>query len=489
MKAGKRKKTPVRSPAKTGVTNIPAKYDQKTKITSRKIKKATIRKIKNTATRKTNKSATKRATSMRAGTDGKEDEVVPAKKCKTSNRGKRRNCSPNSGYLGNNSTSYDDMANMENKVVDKKSNDVKLGLLELKLKKKEKNKARRMKKQKQNWSNMGANKKVQQININENIDPSMKPNTSQLDEGTATDTSIYSPNNKKFKKVMKDTKKEKNTFKKKNDAEKLKKKEKNKARWKNKFQLNQSSIGPNEKVHNDDSKEEMVSFKKQKTFMPNQGKATHTKITDTNNDGEKVQKEANINGKKICGKQGNEMNLNLEEIKLKKKGKNKAKREKKRDQNKSRIEALKKLYTDKAAKKLKTSMPIKGMHEEVVSAKDTNSTTSMKDKSRAASSTDTTCIINTKDDLKEVKKNPKKNKEVGGKNVHLEKLMLRKRENKKARRKIQQQKKAASKFIGMKSSHFEEAEAPTKKKFNYPNVTKNKRSERAIEKSKKRYRG
>ena len=378
--------------------------------------------------------------------------------------------------INNISTTHDDLEalqkeeNMVSKVVDKKSNDVKLYLLDVKLKKKEKNRARRMKKRQQNWSNLGSNEKAPKA--------PKKHNTSLQDEGTAAATSMYSSTNKKVKKALTDAKKEKNIFEKKIYAEKLKKKEKNKAKRKTKLHKKQSSIGSNEKVQNDVYKHKIV--------MPNQGKGTPTETTCIDNDSKKVEKEAKINRKKICGKKIKAVKHKLEEMKLKKNGKILSRREKKPYKNKSRIEALKKLQSDDTdekvilAKKLKTDIQIKGIHEKVVYTKDNNSKTSERK--------DTNCIINTEDGLKDVKKKGKKNKEVGAENIYLDKLMLRKRENKKARRKIQQQKRAAKRFMGMESSHFEK-EAHTKNKFGYPIVTKKKRSERAIQKSKKRFRG
>ena len=66
--------------------------------------------------------------------------------------------------------------------------------------------------------------------------------------------------------------------------------------------------------------------------------------------------------------------------------------------------------------------------------------------------------------------------------------MLVKRDNKKARRKIQQQKKAAKSFVGIKSNKLEE-DVFTKRKIYDRDGTKSKRSEGVIEKSKKRHRG
>ena len=481
MRAGKRKKTPNRSPAKSGVKDIPAKYAQQSKLTSRKLKKAAIRKTKNTATRKTSRSATKRATNKRTGAARDEDEVVSTKKYKIK-EGERMLLGSTS--INTISTTHDDLEalkkeeNMVNKVVDKKSNHVKLRLLDVKLKKKEKNRARRIKKRQQNWSNLESNENAPKADDNKKIDPPKKHNTSLQDEGTAAATSIYSSTNKKVKKALTDAKKEKNIFEQKNYAEKLKKKEKNKAKRKTKLHQKQSSIGSNEKVQNDVYKHKIV--------MPNQGKGTPTETTCIDNDSKTVEKEAKINRKKICGEKIKAVKHKLEEKKLKKNGKILSRREKKLYKNKSRIEALKKLQNDDTdekvvlAKKLKTDIQIKGIHEKVVYTKDNNSKTPERK--------DTNCIINTEDGLKDVKKRGKKYKEVGAENIYLDKLMLRKRENRKACRKIQQQKRAAKRFIGMESSHFEK-EAHTKIKFGYPTVTKNKRSERAIEKSKKRFRG
>ena len=340
------------------------KFTQQSKVTFRKTKKTIVRKIMNTATRNTNKSATKHATSIRGSTNGKNDEDVSAKKGKTSKHGKRRNVPATSTSFRNSNTSQDDVkvlkkeASLEKEIVDKKSNDVKLSLLDVKLKKKEKNKARRKKKRQQNWSIMGANEKVQKDNKDEELDPHKKQKTLMKNKGTAAATTNYSSTDKKVKNAKKDVKKGKKIFEMKNYAEKLKKK--------------------------------------------------------------------------------------YEKILL--------------------------------AKKLKTSLQSNGMQDELFSPNDRKGKTSLEEKSRVT--TATTCVSNTKDNLKEVKKKVKRNKEFCVKKIDLENEMHKKREKKKGKRKIQQQKWASNRYIGRKSSHFEE-EA----------FTKNKRSERAIEKFKKRQRG
>ena len=208
-----------------------------------------------------------------------------------------------------------------------------------------------------------------------------------------------------------------------------------------KLPQNQSSIKSNKKVINDEREKKIVLVEKQKA-----DRAAPCKTTDLDIHVRKVTKEDELEMNDICGKKSNAVNPKPEEMKQKNKAKNKARRKKKRD----------------LAKKLVTSIKTNDTHDETV----------------------TTYITDTKDDLEEAKKI----KEVGRKNIYLKNLIVVKRDNKKERRKIQQQKEAAKKCIDMKSNNLEE-DIFTKRKIYKHDGTKSKWSEGVLEKSKKRHRG
>ena len=408
----------------------------------------TSRNIKNAATGleyQANKSSTRRATSKRAGTDGKEQGVVPYKKCKASIRDKRRNTPATTTSKRNNNSTHDGVevlkkeANMATEVSDKKIDDVKLGLLDVKMKRKEKSRARRKRKQKLNWSNMQFHDKAKKDDINEIIDSSYKNPTSMQE--FFYKIAGYSSTNETVKVVKSDAKNNPFFFKKKSGAVRLKNKEENKAMSNQKLPQNQSSIKSNKKVITDEREKKIVLVEKQKA-----DRAAPCKTTDLDIHVRKVTKEDELEMNDICGKKSNAVNPKPEEMKQKNKAKNKARRKKKRD----------------LAKKLETSIKTNDIHDE----------------------TAPTYITDTKDDLEEAKQI----KEIGGENIYLKNLMLVKRDNKKARRKIQQQKKAAKSFVGIKSNKLEE-DVFTKRKIYDRDGTKSKRSEGVIEKSKKRHRG